>query len=519
MRVAALAGVSLCSALCLLSQSRNAESAIESIQSVLESGDAARASRLLAEALSRYPREAGLFNLRGVMHAQRSEVAEARADFQKAVQLSPALTPAWRNLGRACQLLSDRDSSAIACAASAWEHVLRAQPDDAEAGASLATVYEWQGKFADSLRVIEKLPPGESSPPPMLALRCGDLAGLHRTEEAAQAAQGLARADGFSESDAESIFPVLESTRSADLIVTLVAALDARGKASPGSLGRLAVAYEELNRLPDARQTLERVAAADPANPRHLLELARIAHLAHDPEGCLTYLGHARDLTPDNAQIHFLFGLVAVEMELPVEARRSLEKALAIDPDNPRYNYAMGGVLLSGGRGAESVAYFAKYVAALPGDPKGHLALGAAYFAAMDYDRCRAEMLGIAKDPKTEAGAAYYLGRVARMEENYDESSGYLERAVKLVPSFAEAYTELARLRIDQGQLAAARTAVDRALALDPDNFLANSTLLNAMRLAHDPGAEQQAARLRTLDADRSRRRELLMRTIEVKPY
>jgi tetratricopeptide (TPR) repeat protein len=353
----------------------------------------------------------------------------------------------------------------------------------------------------------------------MLALRCGDLAGLHRTEEAAQAAQGLARADGFSESDAESIFPVLESTRSADLIVTLVAALDARGKASPGSLGRLAVAYEELNRLPDARQTLERVAAADPANPRHLLELARIAHLAHDPEGCLTYLGHARDLTPDNAQIHFLFGLVAVEMELPVEARRSLEKALAIDPDNPRYNYAMGGVLLSGGRGAESVAYFAKYVAALPGDPKGHLALGAAYFAAMDYDRCRAEMLGIAKDPKTEAGAAYYLGRVARMEENYDESSGYLERAVKLVPSFAEAYTELARLRIDQGQLAAARTAVDRALALDPDNFLANSTLLNAMRLAHDPGAEQQAARLRTLDADRSRRRELLMRTIEVKPY
>ena len=518
MRVAALAGLLLCAALSLRSQNRDARGMIESIQSAMESGDTAGASRLLTEALAKYPREAGLFNLRGVMHAQRSELAEARADFQQAVRLSPGLTPAWQNLARACQLIGDPDPSAMSCAAGAWEHVLRARPADPEAGSSLATVYEWQGKFADSLRVLDQLQP-EAFLPSMLALRCGDLAGLHRAPEAAQAAQSLARAADFSELDADSIFPVLESTRSADLIVTLVEALDARGRASAASLRRLAVAYEQLNRLPDARQTLERVAAADPKNPRHLLELARIAHLAHDLEGGLAYLGHARDLTPEDAQIHFLFGLVAVEMELPVEARRSLEKALAIDPKNPQYNYAMGGVLLSGGRGAESVAYFAKYVAALPGDPKGHLALGAAYFASMDYDRCRAEMLAIAKDPKTEAGAAYYLGRVARMEESYDEALGYLERAVKLVPSFAEAYTEIAQVRIGQGQPAAARTAADRAVALDPDNFLANSALLTVLQLAHDPGAEQQAARLRTLDAERSRRRELLQRTIEVKPY
>ena len=415
--------------------------------------------------------------------------------------------------------MTERDASARSCAAGAWEHVLRALPADAEARASLATVYEWQGKFADSLRELEKLPPEEASRPALLALRCGDLAGLDRTQEAAQAAQSLARAADFSEADADAIFPVLESTRSAGLIVTLVEALDARGKASAGSLRQLAVAYEQLNRLPDARQTLERVAVADPKNPRHLLELARIAHLSHDLEGCLGYLGHARDLTPDDARIHFLFGLVGVEMELPVEARRSLDKALAIDPKNPEYNYAMGAVLLSGGSGAESVPFFAKYVAAQPNDSKGHFALGAAYFASMDYDRCRAEMSGIAKDPKTEAGAAYFLGRVARMEENYDEALGYLERAIKLVPSFAEAYTELARVRIGQGQPAAARTAVDRALALDPDSFLANSALLTVLQLTHDPGVAQQAAHLRTLDTERSRRRELLLRTIEVKPY
>jgi tetratricopeptide (TPR) repeat protein len=517
MRVAACAGVLFCALLPLRSQNRDAERAIEDIQSAMENGDAAGASRLLAVAMAQYPREAGLYNLRGVVHAQRSEIADARADFQQAVHLSPGLTPAWQNLARACQL--GRDAAAMSCAVGAWEHVLRALPADAEARVSLATVYEWQGKFADSLRAMEKLPPEEASRPPVLALRCGDLSGLDRTQEAAQAAQSLARAAEFSDADAASIFPVLKSPRCAGIIVTLVEALDAHGQASAESLRHLAVAYEQLNRLPDARRTLERVAVADPGNPRHLLELARIAHLSHDLEGCLGYLGHARDLTPDDARIHFLFGLVAVEMELPVEARRSLDKALAIDPKNPEYNYAMGGVLLSGGSGAESVPYFANYVAAKPADSRGHLALGAAYFASMDYDRCRAEMAGIVKDPKTEAGASYYLGRVARMEDNYDQAAGYLERAIKLVPSFAEAFTELARVRIGQDQLGAARTAVDRALALDPDSFLANSALLTVMQLTHDSGAEQQAAHLRTLDAERSRRRELLLRTIEVKPY
>jgi tetratricopeptide (TPR) repeat protein len=519
MRVAALAGVLLCAAWSLRSQNGDVERTIESIQSAMENGDASGAARLLAEALARYPREAGLFNLRGVIHAQQSEVAEARADFQQAVHLSPELTPAWQNLARACQLMSDRDSSAMSCAAGAWEHVLRALPGDTEARVSLSTVYEWQGRFADSLGEMEKLPPEEVSRPGLLALRCGDLAGLRRAQEAAQAAQNLVRAADFSEADADSIFPVLESTRSADLIVTLVQALDARGKTSADSLRHLAVAYEQLNRLPDARQTLERVAVADPGNPRHLLELARIAHLSHDLEGCLGYLGHARDLTPDDARIHFLFGLVAVEMELPVEARRSLDQALAIDPKNPEYNYAMGALLLGGGRATESLPYLTKYVAAHPGDPRGHFALGAAYFDNKDYEKCRAEMLGIGNVPKMEAGAAYFLGRVARVEENFDEALADLNRAIKLLPAFGEARTELARVYLALGKLADARAAVDRALALDSDNYQANQVLLAVLQRMHDSGAEKQAARLDTLDAERSRRRELLLRTIEVKPY
>ena len=519
MRVVWLAALLALAAGFLRGGNEDVARAIDSIQAAIESGDQQSAARMIADALARYPHEAGLLNLRGVIHAQRSELAEARADFQQAVHFEPGLTPAWQNLARACQMMTDRDPAAMACAAGAWEHVLHALPENTEARMALATVLEWQGEFGDSLGQMEKLPAEDAARAPSLALRCADLAGLHRAAEAAAAAERLAKSAEFSEADVLSILPVLESTHSDGLIVMLAGALDSSGKASVASLQRLAVAYEHLNRLADARQTLERVAVAEPNNTAHLMELARIAYLAHDLEGAIGYLGHARALTPKDGRIHFLFGLIALEMNLPVEARRSLDQALAIAPANPEYNYAMGALLLTGAQAAEALPYLKKYVAARPADPRGHFALGAAEFESMNYEQCRAEMQGISKAPQTEAGAAYFLGRVERVEENFEAALADLNRAIKLAPSFGEAHTEIARVYQEQGKLAEARAAIDHAIALDPDNYQANLVLLAIMRLTGDPGAEQQKARLATLDEARSRRRELLRRTIEVRPY
>jgi Flp pilus assembly protein TadD len=519
MRVAPLSAALLCVVPLLWGEKPNIEPTIESIQAALQKGDQPGASRQLDEALARHPREAGFFNLRGVLHAQRSEYEAARADFQQAVHFAPDLTPAWQNLARACQLTTDRDSSATSCAVSAWQNVLRLRPGDREAITSLATLYEWHGKFTESLRELDKLPDGETSSSTLLALRLADLAGLRRTHEAERAARRLSRHPNFSEADVSAILPVLESSGDPALIVTLFEAVDAQKSASDAGLRQLAIAYEQLNRLPEARQTLERLAAHDPANPQHLFELARIAYLSHDLEGCLGYLGHVRDLRPNDPRVHFLFALVTEKMELPIEARKSLEKALAIEPQNPDYNYTMGAILLGSGGSAAAVPYFAKHVAARPHDARGRFALGVAYFASGNYDACRREMQGISKDPKTEAGALYFLGRVARLEEKYDEAAAYIERSLKLLPSFAESYTELGRIRMRQDRVEAARAAIEHALALAPDSFQANTALLALYQRTHDPRAQDQAVRLRNLDERQSKRLELMMRSIEVKPY
>lgn len=496
---------------------------IEVIQQTIESGNLDEASRQLAAALRASPRDAGLLNLQGVVHAERKEYREARQNFERAVALAPDLIPAWRNLGRTCQMMIAANSAAPDCAAAAWKRVLASEGSDPEARFSLAAVYESEGKYAASIDEIKKLPDEEARRAPALILQCADLAGLGRVQEAVGLAHGLGNADELSESDAVSILPLLASRTRAPVRIALLEALDARALASPATLRQLVSAYESVGRLDDGRRLLERMASRDPNNPQHLLELARIAYLQHDLEGSLGYLGHARDLTPADAQVHFLFGMVLEEMKLPFEARKSVEKALALAPGNPDYSYALATILLATRNASDAIPLLKTYIQARPGDARGHLALGIAYFGASQYDECRAEVLGIMDDSDTGGGAAYLLGRVERISENFDDAARALNHAIRRMPSFAPAYAELARVRLEQGRLEDTKAAIGRALALDPEDFQANSTLLKLYSRTKDPRLPQQYARVQKLDAARNEKEaqleRLMLRGIEVKPY
>ena len=284
------------------------------------------------------------------------------------------------------------------------------------------------------------------------------------------------------------------------------------------NLRQLVIAYEQANRLDEARATLNRLAAEDPKNPAHLLELARLAEKAEQHEEALGYLAHARDLDPTNAQTHFLFGMIAFEMDLPVEAKRSFERALAIAADNPDYNYAMGSVILNARDTSGAAAYFQKFVDAKPLDVKGRYALGVAYFAAGDYDKAKQQIEAVVSSPETSGGAEYFLGRIARLRRQPEEAQQHLRKSIELVPTFSESHTELARALLLEDRVEEAHLELDRAIALDPKSFQANAQLLAMYQRTHDARTKQQAEVLKQLDEERSKRAELMLRTIEVRP-
>lgn len=498
----------------LLAQASDSTKAVLAIQQAIQRGDLEGASRQIADALKEHPKDGGLLNLRGIVHAQRDEIQQAHQDFAEAVELEPGLTPAWQNLARACQL----EAESASCAIHSWQRVLKLKPGDEEALGSLSLLFEQQGKYEESLAESEKLPGAEAQRTVTLAVRCADLAGLGRTAEATKIASELAARTDFSSADFEQFGKPMESPKAAAVVAALVEGLDRRRAASTESLRRLAIAYEQMQRLADARKTLERVAVADPNNPGHLLELARLADAAKDYEGALGYLAHARDLKPNDAQIHFLFAMNAVMMNLPVEARHSLDRALAIEPNNSQYNYAMGSVIMTTRDASAAATYFKKYVEAKPADPRGHFALGVAYFSGGDYKDAKAEMLRVENDPATKGGANYFLGRMARIDEDLAGATKYLQKSIEILPNYSESHTEMARVLMLEDRDKEAGEELERALQLDPTSFQANERLLVLYRRTHDPRAGKQAAVLKKLDQERSKRVELMLRTIEVRP-
>ena len=155
---------------------------------------------------------------------------------------------------------------------------------------------------------------------------------------------------------------------------------------------------------------------------------------------------------------------------------------------------------------------------ARPREPKGHYALGIAYFASGDWEHAKAEMELVEHNPSTAGGAEYFLGRIARLEDQFDASEQHLKSSIQLLPDFAESHTELARVYLRQNNLDAANAELKKALALDPQSFPANEQLLVISRRTHDARSDAQAVLLQKLDEDRSKRAELMLRTIEIRP-
>jgi tetratricopeptide (TPR) repeat protein len=491
----------------LLLQAQDPTHTVLAIQDALAAGDFGTASTLIQDSLAKAPKDAGLLNLRGVLHARRDELADARTDFAEAVHFNPRLMPAWLNLARACQQLEQ-----VSCALDAWQRVLQSLPSNGEAHFSLAQIYANRERFAESLRHLEAAKKDD------LELRCLDLSGLGRIVEARNVAAHLAQQSEFTETNLQAMRGPVDKPKAATVLAALVEGLDGRGGAGATSLQRLAVAYEQLRRTADARKTLERVAQLDPDNTAHLLELARLAEETKDHEGALGYLAHARDLTPNVARIHFLFGVIAGELNLPIEAKQSLDKALAIEPENPEYNYAMGSVILTTRDAARAASYFRKFVQKRPTDGRGHFALGVAQFGSGDYGSAKQEMR-IAQDSKENAPAAeYYLGRIARLEGDLDEATRHLHAALVFQPKFSEPHTELGRIALLKGDTEEAHHELDLAVRLSPKNFQANEQLLVLYNRTHDSRATTQAELLKKLDEDRSKRAELMLRTLEMRP-
>ena len=494
------------------------ETLLPRVAEMIQANRLAEAAELLDGALREFPKDPRLYNFQGVIGARRGETESAEKAFRNAIALAPEFMGAYLNLGRFYQERSGADATATDKALKTYQELLRFAPHNEQALFQTATLMLRKGEFQGALEHIARLPREAQQRAVVVAVRCGALTGAGNLEEAERAARQLAATPELSELDVLPILPVLESKSQTDLAVMLLESLARQNKASPAALYRLGLLQKKQGNLTRARSTLEQAFREQPKQTSLLIELAQIAHDQQDYEGALGYLAHARDLQPEDAAIHFFFGMVCVEMDLPLEAKDSLQRAVNLAPDRPYYNYALGAVLLTDKDAAASIDYFGKFRELRPDDPHGHFGMGLAYYHNRRPNRAREELEKAAGRTETAAGANYYLGRIAMQAHDNAAAVDYFRKAIEANSAYAEAYADLGLVYTRLKKFKPASEAVHHAVKLAPDGYRPNLNLLVYYQRTKDDRAEAQRKKFERIKEVRSEQAQLLLRRVEVRP-
>ena len=495
------------------------ERAVLEIQRHIQNGDLEGAYAQLAQARKQYPLDGGLENLLGVVEIQKGHTDAAELAFSQAILHSPRLTSAYLNLGRLYMQNPDRDAPTRVKALQVYERALAIAPSNAEANYQAAVLLMLAGSYERSLNHIVKLDETVGTGPGVLAVECADQAGLGHREAADRAAATLAGDPRLAEADAMEVLPVLRSAQRADLAALILGAAGEHEPLSPTGLRALGLAQETAGTLKEARNTLEQAALADGASTSTLVALARVARAQKDTLGALGYLAHARDMEPANPILLYYFGLASLDMSLLGEARKAFGEAVRIEPGNPAYNFAMGTVSAFAQDPALALPYLQKYHALRPGDPAGVLALGTTYFRAKDFETAGTWLRMAEKSGKTAATAHYYLGRVARQQGRLEDAVSELNKAVAATGhDQPEVLAELGQVYTQMHNYPEAEKELDRAIRLDPNNYVANFALLQLYARTGDARRGQQAKHFDHIRNENQTQFQDMMRIIEIRP-
>jgi tetratricopeptide (TPR) repeat protein len=496
------------------------QSTLQEAAAAIERGDLATASRIVEPALKAHPADPVLQNLAGVIAAQQQQFERAETHFRAAIQLSPKNPAAYENLGRLYQEHAESEPAVRAKALDVYRQLLDVEPANIEGLFQSGVLLALDRQFTASRAALNRLPEAMRRRPRTLAVLAVDLAALGDAAAARRAVDALAAHQALTEADVLSALQALPiGTASDEIAASMLEALNRRGLASGRSLRALAAIQVRAGRFGEARQLLERAAAAEGASAPLLIELARTAIRVKDYEGALGYLAHARSLDPQNATVHFLFAMVCVEQNLGREAYESMKKAVELDPDNPLVNYAMGAIATNRHEPSESLPYFEKYVRLRPEDPRGHFALGAALFYSNLFDKARPELERATRSSETATGGHYFLARIARQMNDLATARREIDRALQLNASLVDAWAELGLIQTRSEEYGAAEQSLGKALAIDPDHYAASVNLATLYAKTKDPRQDAQMARVASLGEKRDERAQAFLRIIKAVPY
>jgi tetratricopeptide (TPR) repeat protein len=361
----------------------------------------------------------------------------------RAQQITPAQAIALEQQGK------------LAEAAQAWQSVIRANPRDGAAFASLGVVLAKQERYPEAASAYRKA----------LALN-PKLPGL-------QLNLGLAE---FKQGHFEAAIDPLNGA---------LASEHSSGSKQMQARTLLGLSCYGTKRFADAARALRPAAAADPGNAELHQVLAQSCLWAREYDCALAEFKQILQTNPDSAPAHILSG----------EALDGLGKA------------------------SEAIEEFQAAVKASPREPNVHFGLGYLYWKSHQYDDAKREFQAeLAIDPGN-AQALAYLGDIEMKAGDTEAALASLRKSIQLKNDIRIAAIDLGVILAQQKQYAEAVTALQRAVAIDPSEPDAHYRLAQVYReMGKAEESEKEFATVRELKEKKDRQDEDMVRKMSSSP-
>jgi tetratricopeptide (TPR) repeat protein len=238
-----------------------------------------------------------------------------------------------------------------------------------------------------------------------------------------------------------------------------------------------AVALLDQLRVGEAEQALRSALQAQPDHLEALVQLGRVlvdSGRIHDAE---LHYQRAIKLHPKSAELRFGRGTVLTTLRRLPEAQAAFDEALACDRDFPAARQNPDFVSREISRLSREDMRLRETVAATPGDASAQYRLGLALLGLGKFDdAARAFERALALDPD-HAGAHRHLGVALFARGELDAAVERLARAVYLDPRCAPAMADLGAANLARGDLSESMKWTQQALAIEPRDRDANRVM------------------------------------------
>ncbi|PYX73214.1 MAG: hypothetical protein DMG78_09755 [Acidobacteria bacterium] len=269
----------------------------------------------------------------------------------------------------------------------------------------------------------------------------------------------------------------------------------------------LGLLHEQMGHQEDSIGELQEGLRLDPTRTDAATNLvsicrsqARRALSDSDLEKALSLLIKARRVAPDDPDVQFEFGMVALRMSLLPDAVEAFQKTLKIREkdekavyglaDDAAGHYALGLSLVALQNPQDARNEFEKSIALAPVQTESYFRLGLLDLDSKDFNSAERNLRhALDRDPK-HAGALAALGRLRFEQKAYAEAVDYLQRAIASDDRLREAHYYLGLTYARLGHTQEANEQLQIATRLEHEDTEKQRTMLRIL----DPGHGRDSA-------------------------